>query len=78
MVFLASGVKGYDRRCPLDIEISCYRLCIESHLQRYHPLIYKFDYLWIWVRNCTHLLASNSERVEKIKQDRLVLCFGSR
>jgi len=32
------------------------------------------NHLFIGVRNCTHLLAANSERIEKVQQDHFVLC----
>jgi len=70
VVFLAVVVKDDDGGCPRNLEFGRQRT-VGLDLDRHHSVHYEIGNFFIGVRNCTHLFAADSARVEEIEQDRL-------
>jgi len=73
-MFLAFFIKSDDRWRPLDIEPRGKGLSVIQDLDWNHIPFDEFNHFLIGVRNCTHLLAANSEGVKEIQQDHFVPC----
>ena len=72
VVFFTVSVQGDQGGCPLDIEVRGKGFGIKSNLDGDHVLVDELNDLRIRVRNCTHLLTTNSARVEEIEQDQFI------
>jgi hypothetical protein len=75
LVFLAIPIKDNEHGCPLEVEIIRQGLCVRRNSERYNSFVEEFDHFTFWIRNCIHLLATNSARVEEIDEYRLLVCL---
>lgn len=69
------SVKSYNGRRPFDIEVISQRFSTIFDTQRYYVFIDETNYSIIRIRNCIHLLTTDSPGVKKIKQ--YILIFSA-
>jgi hypothetical protein len=72
-------IQSNESWCPFDVEF-CSESVIRGNSEGYNILINKIGYVVVRIRNCIHLLATNSTRIKEIQEDSSILGrgFGNR
>ena len=69
VMFSPVNSKGYQCRCPLDVEIYGPWFCIMGNLQGNKMLLYKGNNNIVRIRNCIHLLTAESDWIVEKQKD---------